>query len=177
MRPGQILNDVAGPTRRADGDEGAPERHRSPERVANIRRRVDEFVQLAPLDTVWKSKFYGASTPRHQRDACSIAWRCRSLTARRSRSGNVITENDLVIIIDGWLSTSSFARGARSRAGRLMAVGSLSRPDNTRVAARARAGMSAFLVFSDPGHRAGDGSTSFTLCASPLCAFLAFFPF
>ena len=30
--------------------------------------------------------------PRHRRDACSMAWRCRSLTARPSQDGRVIAE-------------------------------------------------------------------------------------
>ena len=30
--------------------------------------------------------------PRHRRDACSMAWRCRFLTARRSQDGRVIAE-------------------------------------------------------------------------------------
>jgi hypothetical protein len=30
--------------------------------------------------------------PRHRRDACSMAWRCRCLTARRSQRGHVIAE-------------------------------------------------------------------------------------
>jgi hypothetical protein len=30
--------------------------------------------------------------PRHRRDACSMAWRCRFLTARRSQRGHVIVE-------------------------------------------------------------------------------------
>ena len=30
--------------------------------------------------------------PRHRRDACSIAWRCRFLTARRSQRGHVIAD-------------------------------------------------------------------------------------
>ena len=30
--------------------------------------------------------------PRHRRDACSMAWRCRFVTARRSRHGRVIDE-------------------------------------------------------------------------------------
>ena len=29
---------------------------------------------------------------RHRRDACSMAWRCRFLTARRSQHGSVIAE-------------------------------------------------------------------------------------
>ena len=30
--------------------------------------------------------------PRHRRDACATAWRCRFLTARRSQRGHVIAE-------------------------------------------------------------------------------------
>ena len=30
--------------------------------------------------------------PRHRRDACSMAWRCRFLTARRNQRGHVIAE-------------------------------------------------------------------------------------
>jgi hypothetical protein len=30
--------------------------------------------------------------PRHRRDACSMAWRCRCLAARRSQDGRVIAE-------------------------------------------------------------------------------------
>ena len=32
--------------------------------------------------------------PRHRRDACSIAWRCRFLTARQSQHGSVIAAPD-----------------------------------------------------------------------------------
>ena len=39
---------------------------------------------------VHKSKL--SSHPRHRCDACSIAWRCRFLTARRSQHGRVIAE-------------------------------------------------------------------------------------
>ena len=35
-------------------------------------------------------KFYGAFTRRA--DACSMAWRCRFLTARRGQDGRVIAE-------------------------------------------------------------------------------------
>ena len=49
--------------------------------------------------TAWTSKFYGAfvlasshRSPRHRRDACSMAWRCRFLTARWSQHGCVIAE-------------------------------------------------------------------------------------
>ena len=33
--------------------------------------------------------------PRHRRDACSMAWRCRFVSARRSRHGRVIAEKRL----------------------------------------------------------------------------------
>jgi len=39
--------------------------------------------------SVWKSKFYVAF---HRREACSMAWRCRFLTARPSQDGRVIAE-------------------------------------------------------------------------------------
>ena len=39
-------------------------------------------------------KIYESSRrpPRHRRDACSMAWRCRFLTARPSQDGRVIAE-------------------------------------------------------------------------------------
>ena len=40
-------------------------------------------------------KFYGAESrrpPRHRGDACSMAWRCLFLTARRSQHGSVIAD-------------------------------------------------------------------------------------
>ena len=46
-------------------------------------------------------KFYGAfraessrRPPRHRRGACSMAWRCRFLTAQRSQHGCVIADTD-----------------------------------------------------------------------------------
>ncbi len=33
--------------------------------------------------------------PRHRRDACSIAWRCRFLTARRGQHGSVLAEKGI----------------------------------------------------------------------------------
>ena len=47
---------------------------------------------------VWKSKLRrlraksSRRPPRHRRDACSMAWRCRFLTARPSQDGRVIAE-------------------------------------------------------------------------------------
>ena len=45
------------------------------------------------LWAVWKSNLRRVRRPpRHRRDACSMAWRCRFLTARRSQRGHVIAE-------------------------------------------------------------------------------------
>ena len=33
---------------------------------------------------------FTARSPRHRRDACSMAWRCRSITTRRSQRGRVL---------------------------------------------------------------------------------------
>ena len=47
---------------------------------------------------VWKSNLRHVCPesprrpPRHRRDACSMAWRCRFLSARRSQRGHVIAE-------------------------------------------------------------------------------------
>ena len=67
----------------------------------------NETLEALALGPVNKSKFHGAFVlncrvdlhaidatparlsrrpPRHRRDACSIAWRCRFLTARRSQT-------------------------------------------------------------------------------------------
>ena len=50
-------------------------------------------------DPVWKSNLRRVCPesprrpPRHRRDACSMAWRCRFLTARRSQHGRAIAAN------------------------------------------------------------------------------------
>ena len=58
-----------------------------------------ELRNRNPLHPVWKAKILrrvGAESsrrpPRHRRDACSMAWRCRFLTARPSQDGRVIAE-------------------------------------------------------------------------------------
>ena len=48
-----------------------------------IRKSVNSCVQI---------KFRCVRPPRHRRDACSMAWRCRFLAARPSQDGRVITE-------------------------------------------------------------------------------------
>jgi hypothetical protein len=53
---------------------------------------------LFPFVSVWKSNLRRVRPesprrpPRHRRDACSMAWRCRFLTVRRSQRGHVIAE-------------------------------------------------------------------------------------
>ena len=48
-----------------------------------IRKSVNSCVQI---------KFRRVRPPRHRRDACSMAWRCRFLTARPSQNGRVSAE-------------------------------------------------------------------------------------
>ena len=49
-----------------------------------VLRRDPCGKQMSPTAQPWP--------PRHRRDACSMAWRCRFLTARRSQRGHVIAE-------------------------------------------------------------------------------------
>ena len=58
-----------------------------------------ELRNRNPLHPVWKSKILrrvraesSRRPPRHRRDACSMAWRCRFLAARPSQDGRVIAE-------------------------------------------------------------------------------------
>ena len=55
--------------------------------------------------------------PRHRRGACSMAWRCRFLTARRSQHGSVIAKNDLVknyrVHPTHWLVSTQILTGQR----------------------------------------------------------------
>ena len=48
-----------------------------------IRKSVNSCVQI---------KFRRVRPPRHRRDACSMAWRCRFLAARPSQDGRVIAK-------------------------------------------------------------------------------------
>ena len=75
----------------------------------NDRKRARAFVETVALDAelrnrnplhpVWKSKILrrvraesSRRPPRHRRDACSMASRCRFLTPRPSQDGRVIAE-------------------------------------------------------------------------------------
>ena len=57
-----------------------------------------DFKMFFEFGSVWKSNLRrvrpesSRRPPRHRRDACSMAWRCRFLTARRSQHGHVIAE-------------------------------------------------------------------------------------
>ena len=52
--------------------------------------RVDICVEIKILRRVRAES--SRRPPRHRRDACSMAWRCRFLTARPSQRGHVIAE-------------------------------------------------------------------------------------
>ena len=62
-----------------------PDKNRDdPEATQKFQRIVEACVE---------SNCCGASRPAcHRRDACSMAWRCRFLAARRSQHGHVIAD-------------------------------------------------------------------------------------
>ena len=69
--------------------------------IIRIFEVVEDPVADRTLLAVWKSNLRRARPesprrpPRHRRDACSMAWRCRLLTARPSQDGRVIAEKRL----------------------------------------------------------------------------------
>ena len=76
-------------------------------RVSGANIELDEHALTITLNgtELCGNQIYGAflpessrRPPRHRFDACSMAWRCRFLTARRSQHGRAIAENDFVII-------------------------------------------------------------------------------
>ena len=89
-----ILN--IAPLSAAYSADGAAERHRGSVRISDIRRRADgvEFVQLRPARPV-EIKILrrvraesSRRPPRHRRDACSMAWRCRFITLDRASAAS-----------------------------------------------------------------------------------------
>ena len=72
--------------------------HKAAEKKTMSKKEWGELQRkLFTYDTVHKSKFSrrvsataGSWPPRHRRDACTTAWRCRFLTARRSQHGRVV---------------------------------------------------------------------------------------
>ena len=76
--------------------------HDEPEHAQDDERRGiggDMEVRRQLADDLCINQFSGrVSTsagswpPRHRRDACSMVWRCRFLTARSSQDGRVIAE-------------------------------------------------------------------------------------
>ena len=50
----------------------------------SIKAMVEACVEIKILRRV--------RLPRHRRDACSMAWRCRFLAARRNQRGHAIAE-------------------------------------------------------------------------------------
>ena len=59
-----------------------------------------QMMEAARYRAVWNQMLRRAESsrrpPRHRRDACSMAWQCRFLTARRSQRGTSSPRNDLV---------------------------------------------------------------------------------
>ena len=55
-----------------------------------IRKSVNSCVEIKILRRVRPES--SRRPPRHRRDACSMAWRCRFLAARPSQHGRVIAE-------------------------------------------------------------------------------------
>ena len=58
-----------------------------------VRARVSRVVACAEIKVLRRVRAESSRRPpRHRRDACSMAWRCRFLTARPSQDGRVIAE-------------------------------------------------------------------------------------
>ncbi len=55
-----------------------------------IRKSVNSCVEIKILRRVRPES--SRRPPRHRRDACSMAWRCRFLAARPSQDGRVIAK-------------------------------------------------------------------------------------
>jgi len=52
--------------------------------------------------------------PRHRRDACSMAWRCRFITARRSQHGHVIAVHPTHWLISTQSPTASVSKSVKT---------------------------------------------------------------
>ena len=71
-------------------DPNAPEPTGIAVAQAAAKKKVKNCVEIKIL---WRVRAESSRRPpRHRRDAGSMAWRCRFLTARRSRDGRVIAE-------------------------------------------------------------------------------------
>ena len=94
-RPSTItaVDSVAAACRRADAVLlSLP--HEAAERavVADLlEARPPLVLNCAEIKILWRVRAESSRRPpRHRRDACSMVWRCRFLTARRSQHGRVI---------------------------------------------------------------------------------------
>ena len=65
-------------------------RARAPVRLHECRRGAPACVEIKILRRVRAES--SRRPPRHRRDACSVAWRCRFLAARPSQDGSAIAE-------------------------------------------------------------------------------------
>ena len=64
-----------------------------PSVLAYCKPKQVEFVAWAEIKISRRLRAESSRRPpRHRRDACSMAWRCRFLTARPSQDGRVIAE-------------------------------------------------------------------------------------
>ena len=85
--------------------EGQKIRRYLPRDVVRLLRVLDKEwkrrISIGEYSVAWRVatvalcveiKILRRVPPRHRRDACSMAWRCRFLTARRSQHGRVIAE-------------------------------------------------------------------------------------
>ena len=114
-RPSTItaVDSVAAACRRADAVLlSLP--HEAAERavVADLlEARPPLVLNCAEIKILWRVRAESSRRPpRHRRDACSMAWRCRFLTARRSQHGRVIVHPTHWLIHTGartWLRRSS----------------------------------------------------------------------
>ena len=61
--------------------------------VMNLTAQRLDHVGACVEIKILRSVCSSLRPPRHRRDACSMAWRCRFLTARQSQDGRVVTRH------------------------------------------------------------------------------------
>ena len=92
-----FLGDDAADLARSSGEETASPRHNFDFHTG----RQPEERPLGPPELprpVWKSNLRRVChPPRHRRDACSMAWRCRFLAARPSQDSRVVAEKKIFV--------------------------------------------------------------------------------
>ena len=67
--------------------------HKAVRDVTQVFYEEDRQVLLTEVEKGFELRPESSRRPpRHRRDACSMAWRCRFFAARRSQRGHVIAE-------------------------------------------------------------------------------------